>query len=95
MNKIKLNPKQLLFLPYLIFILLFVIVPIVFIIVLSFITPEGASNNYDKFEMWKDQNFWNIFGRSFLMGILVSITCLLISLPYVYILINIKNILNY
>ena len=42
MNKIKLNPKQLLFLPYLIFILLFVIVPIVFIVVLSFITPKDA-----------------------------------------------------
>ncbi|MBR2055704.1 MAG: ABC transporter permease subunit [Mycoplasmataceae bacterium] len=91
MNKIKLNPKQLLFLPYLIFVLLFVIVPIVFIVVLSFITPKDASINYDKFEMWKDQNFWNIFGRSFLMGILVSLTCLVISLPYVYILINVKN----
>ena len=91
MNKLRLKPQQLLFLPYLIFIALFVIVPIIWIIVLSFVTPPGAGSDYDKFEMWRDQNFWTIFIKSFGMGILVSITCLIISLPYVYILINTKN----
>lgn len=90
-NKIKWNSKLTLFLPYLIFILLFVIVPIIWIIVLSFITPSETSSNYDKFEMWKDNNFWMIFIKSFLMGFLVSITCLIIGLPYVYILINTKH----
>ena len=91
MNRFKIKPQQLFILPYVIFILLFVIVPIVWIIVLSFITPPGASSSYDKWEMWKDQNFWTIFLKSFIMGILVSITCLVIALPYVYILINTKK----
>lgn len=92
-SKLRSHPRVLLFLPYLIFILIFVIVPIIFIVVLSFITPEGVTNpeNYDKFEMWKSLNMWTIFLRSFLIGILVSITCLLIALPYVFILINTKN----
>lgn len=91
MNKLKIKPQQLLFLPYLIFILLFVIVPIIWIVILSFVEPKGAGNNYDRFEMWKDQNFWSIFMESFGMGILVSLTCLIVSLPYVYILTNAKN----
>lgn len=90
-TKLKLKPQHLLFLPYLIFILFFVIIPIISIIVLSFITPKGALENYDKFEMWKDQNFWFIFFRSFFMGIVVSISCLIVALPYVYIMVNTKN----
>lgn len=91
-SKLRAHPRVLLFLPYLIFILIFVVVPIIFIVVLSFITPKGANpDNYDKFEMWKNLNMWTIFLRSFLIGILVSITCLLIALPYVFILINTKN----
>ncbi len=91
MNKFRFKPQQLFFLPYLIFVILFVIIPIIWIIVLSFIDPHNSLSNYDKFEMWKDQNFWVIFLRSFGIGILVSITCLVISLPYVFIITNTKN----
>lgn len=92
MNKLKAHPRALLFLPYLIFILIFVIIPILFIVIYSFISPAGADpNQYDKFEMWKSLNMWTIFFRSFLIGIIVSITCLLIALPYVFILVNTKN----
>lgn len=90
-NKFKIQSNILLFLPYLIFVSLFVLTPIIFIIVLSFITPSGAGIDYDKWEMWKDQNFWQIFFKSFFMGIIVSLICLAISLPYVFILINTKN----
>lgn len=90
-KKLKFQSNILLFLPYLIFVSLFVLTPIIFIIVLSFITPAGAGPDYDKWEMWKDQNFWQIFFKSFFMGIVVSLICLLISLPYVFILINTRN----
>ena len=90
-KKLKFQSNILLFLPYLIFVSLFVLTPIIFIIVLSFITPAGAAPDYDKWEMWKDQNFWQIFFKSFFMGIVVSLICLLISLPYVFILINTRN----
>ncbi|MBD5423117.1 MAG: ABC transporter permease subunit [Mycoplasma sp.] len=91
LNKLKIKPNQLLFLPYLFFILIFVLIPIIYIVILSFITPSGAKPDYDKWSMWKDQNFWTIFLKSFLIGFLVSLTCLVISLPYVYILTNTKN----
>ena len=90
-KKLKFQSNILLFLPYLIFVSLFVLTPIIFIIVLSFITPAGAGPDYDKWEMWKDQNFWQIFFKSFFMGIVVSLICVLISLPYVFILINTRN----
>ncbi len=90
-NKLKIQSNILLFLPYLIFVSLFVLTPIIFIIVLSFITPSGSAIDYDKWEMWKDRNFWQIFFKSFFMGIIVSLICLAISLPYVFILINTKN----
>lgn len=90
-NKFKIQSNILLFLPYLIFVSLFVLTPIIFIIVLSFITPSGSTIDYDKWEMWKDRNFWQIFFKSFFMGIIVSLICLAISLPYVFILINTKN----
>ncbi len=90
-NKFKIQSNILLFLPYLIFVSLFVLTPIIFIIVLSFITPSGSAIDYDKWEMWKDRNFWQIFFKSFFMGIIVSLICLAISLPYVFILINTKN----
>ena len=47
-KKLKFQSNILLFLPYLIFVSLFVLTPIIFIIVLSFITPAGAAPDYDK-----------------------------------------------
>ncbi len=91
LTKLKFKLNIFLFLPYLIFVLLFVLIPIIFIIILSFITPAGAGPDYDKWEMWKDQNFWQIFLKSFFMGIVVSLICLIISMPYVFILINTRN----
>lgn len=91
MKKFKFNAQQMLFLPYVFFVLMFILIPLIFILVSSFITPPGATSSYDKFQTWKDFNFWYIFLKSFLLGILVSFICLFISLPYVYIIINTKN----
>lgn len=90
-NKFKLKSQTTLFIPYLIFIIIFVFVPLVFVLIGSFIIPEGAVPNYDKFEMWKDKSFWFIFFKSILIGIVTAFICLFISLPYVYIIINTKT----
>lgn len=88
--KIKLNPKQLFFIPYFVFVLIFIIIPLTFILINSFIVPKGAIN-LDLFATWKDKGFWFIFFKSIGIGFLVAFLCLIIGLPYVYLLINIKN----
>ncbi len=86
-----LNKQSLLFIPYTIFFLIFVFVPLVFIAITSFIIPAGASPDYDNSEILKDFTFWVIFFRSLGVGIVSSLLSLLIGLPFVYIVLTIKN----
>ncbi len=86
-----LNKQSLLFIPYIIFFLLFIFVPLSFILVTSFITPEGASPDYDNTEILKDFTFWVIFFRSLGIGIASALICLVIALPFVYIILSIKT----
>lgn len=85
------NKQSFLFLPYIMFFALFIFVPLLFIMVTSFLVPEGASPDYDNTEILKDFTFWVIFFRSLGIGILSSLICLFISLPFVYIVLSIKN----
>ena len=90
MKKVNLKPQQLFSLPYFFFVLILVIIPLIFILVNSFIKPAGATD-FDLGTVWKDQGFWYIFFRSMGTGLLVALISLLIGLPYVYILVNLKN----
>ncbi|MGL6125414.1 MAG: ABC transporter permease [Metamycoplasmataceae bacterium] len=85
------NKQSLLFIPYIMFFALFIFVPLLFIMVTSFLIPEGASPDYDNTEILKDITFWDIFFRSLWIGIISSLICLVISLPFVYIVLSIKN----
>ncbi len=85
------NRQSFLFVPYAIFFILFIFVPLLFICITSFLIPEGASPDYDNTEILKDFTFWVIFFRSLGIGIGSSIICLLIALPFVYIILSIKN----
>ncbi|MGL5205385.1 MAG: ABC transporter permease [Metamycoplasmataceae bacterium] len=85
------NKQSLLFIPYILFFVLFIFVPLFFILVNSFFTPDGASPDYDNTELLKDFTFWVIFFRSLGIGIGSSLICLAIALPFVYIVLLIKN----
>ena len=85
------NKQSWLFAPYIIFFLLFIFVPLSFIAVTSFTTPPGASPDYDNAEILKDFTFWVIFFRSLGIGIVSSLICLIIALPFVYIILSIKT----
>ena len=91
LNKIKANPRQLFFIPYFLFVLILVIIPLIFILVNSFIPPTDSWDYEDTFSVWKDPGFWFIFFKSFGTGFLVAGISLAISLPYVYILVSLKN----
>ncbi|MGL5204624.1 MAG: ABC transporter permease [Metamycoplasmataceae bacterium] len=86
-----LNKQSFLFIPYILFFVLFIFVPLFFILVTSFLTPLGASPDYDNAELLKDFTFWIIFFRSLGIGIVSAIICLGIALPFVYIVLLIKN----
>lgn len=92
MQKLKnINKQSLLFIPYILFFIILIFVPLMFIFVTSFITPSGASPNYDNSEILKDFTFWVIFFRSLGVGIASALISLIISLPFVYIVLSIKN----
>jgi ABC-type uncharacterized transport system permease subunit len=52
-----LNKQSLLFIPYTIFFILFIFVPLVFIAITSFVIPQGASPDYDNTEILNDFTF--------------------------------------
>ncbi|MGL5732857.1 MAG: ABC transporter permease [Metamycoplasmataceae bacterium] len=85
------NKQSFLFIPYILFFVLFIFVPLFFIMVTSFLIPVGASPDYDNAELLKDFTFWVIFFRSLGIGIGSSLICLAIALPFVYIVLLIKN----
>ncbi|MGL4252284.1 MAG: ABC transporter permease [Metamycoplasmataceae bacterium] len=85
------NKQSLLFIPYILFFVLFIFVPLFFILITSFLIPIGASPDYDNAELLKDFTFWVIFFRSLGIGIGSSLICLAIALPFVYIILLIKN----
>lgn len=90
MKKIKFTKQNLLIIPYFIFVVLLIIIPIVFILLNSFITPNHAQD-YDNWFIWKYLGFWYIFFKSIGIGLLTAFLCLIIGLPYVYILVNLEN----
>lgn len=85
------NKQSLLFIPYILFFSLFIFVPLLLILISSFIIPAGASPNYDNTEILKDFTFWVIFFRSLGVGVASSLISLCISLPFVYIILGIRN----
>lgn len=90
-NLKNINKQSLLFIPYIVFFIILILIPLGFIFVTSFITPANATPNYDNTEILKDFTFWVIFFRSIGIGIVSALISLFIALPFVYIVLSIKN----
>ncbi|MGL4343311.1 MAG: ABC transporter permease [Metamycoplasmataceae bacterium] len=90
-NNIFSNKRLLLFLPYLVFFIVFILAPLTLIIVTSFVPIESSSGDYDSNEILKDVSFWGIFFKSIGIALITSLICFLISMPYVYILSQTRN----
>lgn len=70
--------------PYIIFVILFIILPMVFVCIYAFKPLEGQT----KLENWEiaiKPSTWIIIGRSLLTGILAAFVALIIGFPYAYI----------
>lgn len=76
-NKLALNKRLTLLIPYIIIAIFLILLPIIMIIVHAF----TYSNND---ALLKDKTTWSIIGRSLRIGIASSIICLLLGFPYAY-----------
>ncbi|WP_406617265.1 ABC transporter permease [Mycoplasmopsis adleri] len=81
-NKLSLNKRLLLILPYLIIAILLVFTPILMIIINAF--ASTGQTNFDSAELVKDPKTWTKIWRSLYIGIISAILCLLIGFPYAY-----------
>ncbi|MGL5521743.1 MAG: ABC transporter permease [Metamycoplasmataceae bacterium] len=77
-----------LFIPYLVFFTVFILIPLVFILITSFLPIPGEESNDSGLIV---DGFWPTFWKSILVSIGVSVICFLISMPYVFIISQIQN----
>ncbi len=81
--------KTSLWFPFLIISLLLIIIPLIVVIVNTFVPAEGLTiaDNWNIL----NQTIWTKIGKSFFISIVSTIICLLISYPFCYFLIQIQN----
>ncbi|BAP39412.1 ABC transporter permease [Metamycoplasma canadense] len=70
--------------PYIIFAILFIILPMVFVCVYAF-KPLDGQKSLENWEIAFKPSTWIIIGRSLLTGIFAAFCCLIIGFPYAYI----------
>lgn len=86
-NALALNKRLTLLIPFALIAIFLIILPIILIIVNAFISREG----FDSFQLVKETKTWVQIWRSLKIGIVSSIICLIIGLPYAYFVATSKN----
>ncbi|WP_029608436.1 ABC transporter permease [Mycoplasma simbae] len=79
-QKLSLNKRLLLLLPYIAIAILLIVLPMILIVIQAFTPREG----FDSSQIIKEFNTWVIIGRSLKIGVISAILCLLIGFPYAY-----------
>lgn len=87
-EKLGLNGRLTLLIPYVIIASLFIIAPLVFLVVKA-ATPIG--NGVDNWEIVKEPNTWKIMGDSIWIGLAASGVTLVIGVPFAYVVATSKN----
>ncbi|MBN0919125.1 ABC transporter permease [[Mycoplasma] gypis] len=81
-KKLGWNLRLSLVIPYVIFALLFIILPLILVIIKAFTPLEGQLNNW---QIAASKSTWTIMWRSIWVGALGGMFCVLIGFPYTYI----------
>lgn len=81
-DKLGLNKRLLLVLPYVLIAVILVIVPLLMIVINALFSGNQA--NFDSAELIKDSKTWTKIWRSLYIGIVSAVLCLLIGFPYAY-----------
>ncbi|MBU4691210.1 ABC transporter permease [Mycoplasma zalophi] len=87
-NKLGLNLRLSLILPYVIFSGLFIILPLILVIIKAF-TP--LNNSFNNWEIASSKTTWIIMWRSIWTGFVGGFLCVLIGFPYAYIIATSKS----
>ncbi|PAK21146.1 polyamine ABC transporter permease [Mycoplasmopsis agassizii] len=93
-EKLDLNIRLSLVIPFLIFAIIFIVIPLIFIFVKAF-TPisevvDGEVVVNDNYNLI-NENLWNIIGRSVWTGLVAAILSLMVALPYSYFIARSNN----
>lgn len=88
--KSNLNFRLSLVIPYAIFALIFIIIPLILLLVKA-VTPPVPNVKFDNYILTKDKTTWVIIGRSVFVGLLCALVCLVLAFPYAFIAANSKS----
>ncbi|UUD35459.1 ABC transporter permease [Mycoplasmopsis caviae] len=86
-NKLALNKRLLLLLPYLLIAIFLIILPIL-LIVINALKPQ---EDFNAVALLTEVNIWLIIWRSLKIGLISAILCLLIAFPYAYFTVMTKS----
>lgn len=84
------NGRILFLLPYIIYSIIFIVVPLFLILITAFI-PVDPNVDFNNFSEVQFSGFWTIMGRSIWLGLLSAVISLIIGLPFVYIVARSKS----
>ncbi|WP_029512699.1 ABC transporter permease [Mycoplasmopsis iners] len=86
-NKLQLNKRLSLALPFVIIAIFFILLPVILIIISALTPREG----FDQYALIKEKNTWVQIWRSLKIGVISSLLCLIIGYPYAYLIALSKN----
>ena len=90
MKKINFNSRSLFALPYLIYMFIFVVVPLFMLLGYAFF-GDGSFSFAEVGAFFTDSSQWATIGRSLRLALLASILCILIGYPLAYIIAKMKS----
>lgn len=79
-TKLNLNKRHSFILPYALIAIFLIVLPVILIFTQAF----KSNDEFDNAVLIKDSHTWTIIWRSLAVGIVASIICLIIALPYAY-----------
>ncbi|ACF07413.1 polyamine (spermidine/putrescine) ABC transporter permease [Metamycoplasma arthritidis] len=88
----KFNKQSSLIIPYIIFSILFIILPMIYIIIKSFTTLDG-SHKLENWEIASKSTTWIIMTRSITSGLFAATISLIIGFPYAFIIARSKSVI--
>ncbi|WP_412031863.1 ABC transporter permease [Metamycoplasma buccale] len=77
--------------PYVIFSILFIILPMILIFIYAFKPLDGQSKNLENWDIIARKTTWTIMWRSIITGLLAAFIALILGFPYAYIISKSKS----
>lgn len=89
--KKNLNPRISLVIPYAIFALILIVIPLILLFVKSVTPLSTHGQSFDNHLLVKEQTTWQIIGRSIFVGLVCAFICLILAFPYAFFVASSKS----